>query len=168
VKKVKLGMRNLDQEHDNRGVFIYNIKEKVAHPNYNADTSNEDIALLKLDGTVPINEHILPICLPTQQHEDFKAIVTGFGRTKTAGPQSKFLMKVTLEKFTHDECKQAFPEDGNIQVDKDTMLCYGHHKERKDACRVRILSSLSLPYFITDFFFIKIFLIFQGDSGKWI
>ncbi|XP_070509411.1 venom protease-like [Chironomus tepperi] len=134
VKKVKLGMRNKDQDHDNRKVFIYNIKETFKHPNYNERTFNEDIALLKLDGTVPIDEHILPICLPTEPSEDLKAIATGFGNTKS-GSQSDVLLKVTLERFTHDECRESWPEDGNIQIDENTMLCYGHHTQRKDICR---------------------------------
>lgn len=138
MKKVKLGMRNKDEEHDNRRVFVYNVKEKFEHPNYNDQTFNEDIALLKLDGTVPINEHILPICLPTTQHEDFKAIATGFGRLQSQGKQSDTLMKVNLERFTHTECKASYPEDGNVKIIEDTMICYGHHKERKDICKVRM------------------------------
>ena len=74
-------MHNKDQEHDNRKVFIYNVIETFKHPNYNLKTFNEDIGLVKLDGTVPINEHILPICLPTIQHHDFEALATGFGKT---------------------------------------------------------------------------------------
>ena len=135
-------MRNRDQEHDNRKVFVYDIKKLFKHPNYNDQTFNEDIALLKLDGTVPINEHILPICLPTKEHDDYKAMATGFGRTQTSGQQSDVLLKVTLERFSHTECKDSYPDDGIVQIVEDTMLCYGHHKERKDICRVRIFCNL--------------------------
>lgn len=131
-------MRNKDQEHDNSKVFVYNVKQTIQHPKYNRDTSNEDIALIKLDGIVPINEHILPICLPTIQHEDFKAIATGFGRLQSHGKQSDILMKVTLERFAYTECKNLYPEDGLVQIVNETMVCYGHHKERKDICKVRI------------------------------
>ncbi|CAG9797987.1 unnamed protein product [Chironomus riparius] len=141
VQKVKVGMRYKDQEHDNRKVFVYNIKKTFKHQNYNEQTFNEDIALLKLDGTVPIDEHILPICLPTMQYEAEKVLATGFGVTQTYGQQSEVLLKVTLESFLPTDCKAAFPEDGIVQFDEQTMLCYGHHRERKDTCRVRIKST---------------------------
>ncbi|CAG9797989.1 unnamed protein product [Chironomus riparius] len=139
VQKVKVGMKYKDQEDDNRNVFIYNIKETFKHQNYNEQTFNEDIALLKLDGTVPINENILPICLPTKQYDDFKAIATGFGRTQTYGQQSEVLLKVALESFTHSECKESYPDDGIVQIDEETMLCFGHHSQRMDICRVRMV-----------------------------
>ncbi|CAG9797988.1 unnamed protein product [Chironomus riparius] len=136
VQKVKVGMKYKDQEHDNEKVFVYNIKETFKHPNYNERTFNEDIALLKLDGTVSINENILPICLPTKQHNDFKAMA--IIRSHTYGKQSEILMKATLERFTHTECKNFYPDDGNMLIDEKTMLCYGHRIENMDTCRVRI------------------------------
>ena len=145
-------MHKIDQDHDNRNVFIYNIKESFKHPNYNDQTFNEDIALLKLDGIVPINEFILPICLPTKQHDDFKALATGFGKTRT-DQQSDVLMKVILERFTHSDCRDSWPEDGVVQIDKDTMLCFGHHTERKDTCRVRMIKTeLAIEYFWSFYF----------------
>ncbi|XP_070509415.1 venom protease-like [Chironomus tepperi] len=134
VKKVKLGMNRRDQNHDNRKVFVLNVKETFKHPNYNEQTFNEDIALLKLNGIVPIDKHVLPICMPTKEHDNYKALATGFGATKTQ-TQSDALLKVVLERFDHSDCKEAWPEDGIVQIDEETMLCFGHHTQRKDTCR---------------------------------
>lgn len=128
-------MRYINQEHDNKKVFIYNVIETFKHPNYNVKTFNEDIGLLKLDGIVPIDEHILPICLPTKQHDDYKAMATGFGKTFD-NHQSNILLKATLERFVHPECQKSWPEDTEVRFDEKTMVCYGHHSKRSDTCRV--------------------------------
>jgi hypothetical protein len=114
--------------------LTFGVVEIFQHPNYNRKTFNEDIGLLRLNATVPLNENILPICMPTKAHNDYKAVASGFGRTGYQQAGSERLLKVTLEKFTHAECQQAFA--GAITVTNDTMLCYGHHTENKDACSV--------------------------------
>lgn len=91
-----------------------------------------DLALLKLAEEVTINEFLLPICLPTKQHENEKGIVTGFGVTED-GNVAKNLMKVTLERFSYDECQELWK---NKTIDSHAMVCYGHHTEEKDSCRV--------------------------------
>lgn len=118
----------------NSNVFIYEVEKIFQHPNYNTKTFNEDIGLLRLNGSVVINEFITPICMPTKQHENYKAVSTGFGRTGLGQSSSHNLLKVTLERFTSDECQEAFGP--KVKVDNNTMLCYGHHTERKDSCSV--------------------------------
>jgi len=91
-----------------------------------------DLALLKLAEEVPLSEYILPICLPTKQLESEKGIVTGFGITED-GILAQNLLKVTLERFSHSECQELWR---NKTIDRDAMVCYGHHTEEKDSCRV--------------------------------
>jgi len=71
--------------------------------------------------------------LPTRPYYDEKAIVTGFGKTGT-GILSQKLMKVVIEKFDHQECKDAYEEKYN----GSTMLCYGHKTLSRDSCGVGI------------------------------
>jgi secreted trypsin-like serine protease len=132
VKFVKLGMSSRSQS-DN-ATLTFGVAQIFQHPGYNKKTFNEDIGLLRLNATVPLNEYILPICMPTKLHNDGKALASGFGRTGYQQAGSEQLLKVTLEKFTHEECQQAF--ESAITVTNDTMLCYGHHTESKDSCSV--------------------------------
>ncbi|XP_070509278.1 venom protease-like [Chironomus tepperi] len=132
VKFAKLGMHN--RVHNNDKTYTFGVEEYIRHPNYLRGSFNNDIGLLKLDGIVPIDEHILPICMPTKQHDDFTATATGFGKTQYQH-QSNVLMKVTVEKFNHSECRSSWGEDSNVRIDAQTMLCYGDHTERKDSCR---------------------------------
>ncbi|KAG5669187.1 hypothetical protein PVAND_017081 [Polypedilum vanderplanki] len=128
VKFIKLGMNNQTQV---EGVLIYRVAQIFIHPNYNSLLSNEDIGLIKLNEAVPLSENIFPICLPTRNYDSYKAIVSGFGKTENYD-QSEMLMKVTLEKFSHEECQQPYKE--MVNIDRNTMLCYGHHSEIKDSC----------------------------------
>ena len=135
VKYVRLGVIHRDEQSDHRQDF--DVKEIFKHPNYNR-SFNEDIGLLKLDGKVIINERTIPICLPQKNILPEKAIATGFGRTGYRNSASDSLLKVTLEKFTQDVCQTTF---GNkVKITNDTMLCYGHHTEAKDACNVSLNS----------------------------
>lgn len=121
--------------HDDDKTFTFGVEEYLRHPDYLRGSFDNDIGLLKLDGMVPIDEHILPICMPTKQHDDFRAIATGFGKTQNQ-QQSDVLMKVTLEKFDHSECQSSWGEDSSVRINAQTMLCYGDHSEKKDSCRV--------------------------------
>ncbi|KAL7042172.1 hypothetical protein ACKWTF_001045 [Chironomus riparius] len=129
IKFVKLGM--LDRSQDDNDVFIYNVINKIIHPQYDRISFNNDIALLELDKDVKFSEYIYPICLPTRQHDEEKAIVTGLGTTGKDHAQSEKLLKVVLEKFSHRECQEKVPQP----IDKASMLCYGDNSDSKDACR---------------------------------
>lgn len=115
-------------------VKLVGVLEIFQHPNYNSKTLNEDLGLLKLNETVLLNEFILPICLPKKSHDDYKAIVSGFGKTGYMQTGSDKVLKVTLEKFTQPECQQKFGT--SVTITNNTMICYGHHTERKDSCNV--------------------------------
>ncbi|XP_070509414.1 venom protease-like [Chironomus tepperi] len=130
VKFVKLGMRRRLQEDDR--VQMFNVDTLHPHPQYNRKTNLNDIALIKIKGKVNFNEHLYPICLPTTQPENSDVLLTGFGKTGRDHEQAENLMKVVLNKFTYDECKQLYR---NREIDRKSMLCYGSRKESKDSCR---------------------------------
>lgn len=131
VKYVKLGVN--DRLYNGSKVVITTVNHMFEHPKGDLSSSHNDIALLKLQESVKIDEFILPICLPTRPFYDTKAIVTGFGETGK-GKLSNKLMKVVLERFDHTNCKGIFERNYN----EDTMLCYGHHTQRKDSCAVSV------------------------------
>ncbi|CAG9797979.1 unnamed protein product [Chironomus riparius] len=133
VTFVKLGM--ISRIESNNFVKIYGINEKYKHENYKQQTNNNDIALLKLNDTVKFNENIFPICLPSKLYES-DAILTGFGRTGGKEATSENLLKVGLQHFTYSYCRELFNVRSE-RVFRDTMICYGHRTDKKDACQVR-------------------------------
>ena len=126
----------LSRTQSNDTVKIYNIQEKFKHESYNPITNNNDIALLKLTENVKFNEYIYPICLPSKQYES-DAIVTGFGRTGGVHAPSESLLKVGLQHFSFSDCQLRFNVISE-RVFRDTMICYGHKTDKKDACNVRL------------------------------
>lgn len=65
-----------------------NVRRVIVHRDYNAQTFENDIALLELESPVEYAQHIVPICLP-EDTEDFvgqQAFVTGWGRLKYGNP----------------------------------------------------------------------------------
>ncbi|KAG5666572.1 hypothetical protein PVAND_014590 [Polypedilum vanderplanki] len=127
VKLVKVGLNDRSQI---EGVLTFGVAKTFKYPEFNEILLNHDIALIKLNSTVRFNEFILPICLPTRDYDENKAIVSGFGSIGNYNGVSEKLMKVTLEKFSYEDCQNSFER----LIDKNTMLCYGHHTEEKDSC----------------------------------
>lgn len=134
IKFVKLGM--IDRFQNDHNVQIFNVTDIIVHPRYNPSKFDNDIALLKLDSYVNLTEFIYPICLPTNQPDDFEAVVTGLGKTGNNHQQSQKLLKVVLEKFSKNECENIFR---NKDITRN-MLCYGSRSEKKDSCGVRLLN----------------------------
>ena len=118
-------------------VLTYGIEEIFMHPNYLSNQINyiikNDIALLKLNDTVKFNEYLYPICLPTIQPEDQKAVLTGFGRTGKYEPQSNALLKVTAQRFSHSECQKLIPK---FKINPDSQLCFGNQTGAPGSCGV--------------------------------
>lgn len=109
-----------------------NVADIFEHPSYEKRKMNNDIGLLKLENSVQLSGRILPICLPSKLYLPEKTVASGFGKTGADEQSSTQLLKVTLEKFTREECQQTFKTA--VSITNDTMICYGHHTEAKDAC----------------------------------
>ena len=55
------------------------VKKVFVHPNYVAGTFDNDLALLELSSPVTFQEHILPICLPTEENNYAGGVATVAG-----------------------------------------------------------------------------------------
>jgi trypsin len=113
---------------------VVEVAKLIDHPNYSATTMQNDISLIKLQQKVLLNQRVLPICLPSKQYTSNNAIVTGFGLTGFDEKASVNLLKVTLERFTHQECSEVYEK--MVKLNETVQICYGHHTERKDSCNV--------------------------------
>ena len=79
-----------DSEATNANAITKNVKRVIVHRDYNAQTFENDIAILELESPIEYQQHIVPICLPTDQDKFVgrSAYVTGWGRLK----YGKFLL----------------------------------------------------------------------------
>jgi hypothetical protein len=122
----------IDNDNETR---IIRILEFKTHERYDGLSNHFDIALVRLARMVLLSEKIHPICLPTRDYENEKAIVTGFGRTDGASENmSKYLMKATLEKYNDTSCKYYYGQ----RFDSQTMRCFGNSAKSHvvDSCNV--------------------------------
>ncbi|KAL7042197.1 hypothetical protein ACKWTF_001058 [Chironomus riparius] len=131
IKYVKLGMHDLG--FDGNKTVLHTVEKTFRHPRGDFSTSHIDIALLRLQSSVKMNEFVFAACLPTRPFYNDNAIVTGFGHTGK-GVQSQKLLKVGIERFDQQICKDIYERRYN----QETMLCYGHQTESKDACAVSL------------------------------
>ncbi|XP_066266542.1 uncharacterized protein [Branchiostoma lanceolatum] len=127
-----------------RGVFeqtesSHIVEEMIIHPDFNGDTYESDIALLKLSGPeVTFTEYVLPICLP--EVLDARKLVrsgqigtvTGWGAVEEGGPYSTTLMKVSLPLVSLGRCRRAHPQFAD-DISKN-MFCAGRTSGGRDAC----------------------------------
>ena len=100
---VILGEHNLDgkSENPNAKPIVRAVKRMIIHRQYNAQTFENDIALLELLSPIRDEPNVMPICLPSETDVFDEAIVTGFGKLKYGNEllHDTFLLKFMSTNF---------------------------------------------------------------------
>ena len=75
---------------------------------------------------------VRPICLPdlAQDYDNVTALVTGWGRTSSQGPQSNILQEATVTTMTNSQCRSSSHRHDRIT---ENMICA--QAVGRDACR---------------------------------
>jgi len=126
--RVKLGVFN-KLKNDEPGEVIADVTEIHNHPTYN-------ISLMKLSSPVEFTDHIIPICLPTQD-EQLPAVGTnvftvGWGNTKLpSSVDSNTLKQVAMPLVSDQKCEAAIKHK---RFDSKTELCIGFENGNKTVC----------------------------------
>lgn len=114
------------------------VKQIIIHERYNANTNDNDIALLKLSRRVKASSVRAPIRLITAQEETVKVkagetvLISGWGYTKENGDVSPKLQRATVPVVDRNTCNAQGFYDGAIT---DNMLCAGHQEGGVDSCQ---------------------------------
>lgn len=79
----------------------------IRHRNFDQNTYNHDIALLRLRKPVTFNKGIQPICLPQESIDPSGKVgtVVGWGRTSEGGSLPGILQHVNVPVLTLDQCR---------------------------------------------------------------
>jgi len=128
---VVLGEHDLNDETESKiPKKVVKVSRIIKHSSYNAQTSDFDIALLKLAEEVDLNTYT-PVCLPNtaDNFEGKNAWVYGWGTTSFGGASSNKLLEVEVPVVSNQVCQTAMP-----QTITDGMLCAGGVKD-KDGCQ---------------------------------
>ena len=77
---------------------------------------------------------VRPICLPdpAQDYDNVSALVTGWGRTSSSGPQSNILQEATVTTMTNSQCRSSSHKHDRIT---ENMICAQNGSDGSDACR---------------------------------
>lgn len=131
--RVRVGVHTLSNSYEGETI---EVAQKIEHPEYNSETSNNDICLLKLASPADVSQYP-PALLPTTQIMDQAAsagdyvVVSGWGATREGGSGSNDLLETSVPIVSNSECQSAYRES----TITDNMLCAGFRSGGKDSCQ---------------------------------
>lgn len=107
---VRLGDLNLFSAADDQYAQQFEIKAIVRHPEHRYSKNYHDIALLKLDRNVTLDETVVPACLWSDAEVRFRELIaTGWGSTGYAEEHTPNLLKVMLKPMDVEQCSSFYP-----------------------------------------------------------
>ncbi|UJR23038.1 hypothetical protein I4U23_026064 [Adineta vaga] len=127
-----------DSLYDNEGQRII-VSKIYMHPQYNAYTKENDIAILKLKKSISFgNKNIAKLCLPSLSGIDgtsfpwtkSKLVAIGWGHTTTGGVASNVLQQVTVNAVGNQERKCS-----NSIKNTNLQFCAAVNGGGKDTCQ---------------------------------
>ncbi|KAJ8971991.1 hypothetical protein NQ314_000437, partial [Rhamnusium bicolor] len=103
----------------------------IRHRNFDPDSFNHDIAILRLRKPVEFTKQIRPICLPKTLDPSGKTgTVIGWGRTSEGGMLPHIVQEVDVPILTLAQCRAMKYRASRITT---YMLCAG--KGSQDSCQ---------------------------------
>ena len=132
--KILIGDTNIAMANDTTR-FIKTLSEIRQHPNYNSQTTENDIAVLVLSSPVDLRAYpnIKPACLPNagsiSQFVGQSAVVSGWGTVGSGLSLNSHLFEVNVEVYGKTNC--------GVHTSSMTsdMLCAGLLAGGKDSCQ---------------------------------
>uniref|UniRef100_A0A8C6L2L1 Acrosin n=1 Tax=Nothobranchius furzeri TaxID=105023 RepID=A0A8C6L2L1_NOTFU len=154
-----LGLNNLSSS--NPKEEIRTLEHFICHPEYNKNTLENDLCLLKLSSPVNFTSYIQPVCLASVNstfHDGVTTWVTGFGKTDS-GFLANILQEVDVPIVGHKKCSCY---NLNFYKITDNMICAGLKAGGKDSCQENPLPlMLTIIYFGEEHYALP-----RGDSVK--
>lgn len=108
------------------------VSAVIKHRNFDQNTYNHDIALLKLRKPVSFTKNIKPVCLPTETIDPSgkTGIAVGWGRTSEGGALPSVVQHVEVPILTLNQCRSMKYRSTRITPN---MVCAG--KGKQDSCQ---------------------------------
>lgn len=112
------------------------VVRTIRHPNYNDNTTDNDLALLELSQPATLNSRVAIIPYVISPGDDalfaagVNAVVTGWGATSEGGSSPALLQEVTVPIVSQNVCRQSY---GSSLT--NNMFCAGLAQGGKDSCQ---------------------------------
>jgi len=118
--QVEVGMYRMSQ-----GGEVFRVAETIVHPNYNASTNRNDLALVRLAGSAA-NYTSVPLVDADAEggiaSPGTLATVSGWGTLSSGGSSPDVLMSVDVPIVSNNQCDSAY---SGVNITSD-MLCAGY------------------------------------------
>eukprot|EP00093_Oithona_nana_P010769 10769.XXX_327349_328479_1 [CDS] Oithona nana genome sequencing. len=106
----------------------------VINSNWNQNTMDNDIAIVKLATPLTLGGDVQAICLPnyTPETSGKTCVVSGWGTLASGGSTPSTLQWVGVPLITNAVCSQKYSQYGGVTSD---MICAGLDQGGKDSCQ---------------------------------
>ncbi|XP_014052544.1 transmembrane protease, serine 2 isoform X1 [Salmo salar] len=107
----------------------------ISHEKYDKQTSDNDIALMKLSIPLTMSNTVRPVCLPnvgvnlTPQRE---AWISGWGSIRSGGSSSGYLRQAQITMYSRETCNASLVYNGLVTA---SMICAGTLAGGVDSCQ---------------------------------
>ncbi|KAF7395125.1 hypothetical protein HZH66_008299 [Vespula vulgaris] len=120
--------------YEDEGGIIHNVTKITVHENYNPDTNDYDIAVLKVNPPFKYDNSTQSLTIAKNESTDSDfGLIAGWGYFLDFDPVlSRQLQFVLLPKVQRDECEKDYANEQKIV---QTQVCYGFRNGGKDACK---------------------------------
>lgn len=120
----------------NSGGSLFQISEIYEHPEYNNETYQYDISVLKLASPLSFSSSVGSVSLAAKEAAlpvGENAVVSGWGRLSVNGALATQLQAVVVPIISRESCQESYWQ----YIVDEGMVCAGYPEGGKDACGVR-------------------------------
>uniref|UniRef100_A0A8C0C1G9 Peptidase S1 domain-containing protein n=1 Tax=Buteo japonicus TaxID=224669 RepID=A0A8C0C1G9_9AVES len=130
--RVYAGILNQDEMLLRNG---YRVQQIISHPDYDTDSKDNDVALMKLETPLSFTDTVRPVCLPNPGmmfQPDQQCWISGWGAEYQGGKTSNNLNYAMVPLIEHSRCNSVYIYNGMILP---TMICAGYLAGGIDSCQ---------------------------------
>ncbi|NXE49795.1 TMPS2 protease, partial [Casuarius casuarius] len=113
----------------------HGLQQIISHPDYDSDSKDNDIALMKLEAPLTFTDNIRPVCLPSSGmvfNADEQCWISGWGAEYQGGKTSDALNYAMVPLIERSTCNSAYIYSGMVLP---TMICAGYLAGGIDSCQ---------------------------------
>ncbi|XP_067154620.1 transmembrane protease serine 2 isoform X4 [Apteryx mantelli] len=113
----------------------HGVRQIISHPDYDTDSKDNDVALMKLETPLIFTDNIRPVCLPNPGmvfKPNQQCWISGWGAEYQGGKTSDNLNYALVPLIERSRCNSIYIYDGMILP---TMICAGFLGGGIDSCQ---------------------------------
>ncbi|XP_010084304.1 PREDICTED: transmembrane protease serine 2 [Pterocles gutturalis] len=115
--------------------YGYRVQKIISHPDYDTDSKNNDVALMKLETPLAFSDSVRPVCLPNPGmmfEPNQQCWISGWGAEYQGGKTSNSLNYAMVPLIERSTCNSIYFYNGMILP---TMICAGYRGGGYDSCQ---------------------------------